>query len=55
MRAVKNVPISPFFYNQQPTVNSHNPAEDSNICYFPQYLKVYIHKQFNKLLLSVIY
>jgi hypothetical protein len=54
MRALKNMPNSPIFYNQQPTLNSHNKAEDSNVCYFPQYLQVYMRKQLNMLLRSVI-
>jgi hypothetical protein len=55
MRALKNVPTSPFSNNQQPTVNSHNQAEESNVCSFPQYLEVYIRKQLNMPLRSVIY
>jgi hypothetical protein len=31
-----NVPTFPNFYNPQPTANSHNQAEDRNVCYFPQ-------------------
>jgi hypothetical protein len=55
MRALKNVPASPFFYNQHPRVNSENQTEESNICYFPRYLQVYIRKQLKMPLLSVIY
>ena len=54
MRALKNVPTSPILYNQQPTLKSHNQTEDSNICYFPQYLQVDVRKQLNKLQLLVI-